>query len=107
MTPTAEERFIKLLDAADQATLTISEAHGTGGFAGDPSSYPRLTAIKIERQATIEFRSGLALLRDPVFDYGTEMLLRSVLEATGQLWRIYGNTRSSVVKSMPFAQNAS
>ncbi|HEX2714783.1 MAG TPA: hypothetical protein VHM88_21560 [Candidatus Acidoferrales bacterium] len=96
LTPTqAERRFTDLLEETDRAATAISKAHGTSGPPLDLASYPARTVIGIERQATVEFRGSLVLLRDPILAYNGEILMRSLLEAAGQVWRIYGTARSS------------
>lgn len=100
MTPTGneglEQRFSRLLLAADSVARMTSEIHIKELHPLDPESYPAITVIKLERQATIEFRATLPLLTDPVLAYCAEILRRSLLEAMAQLWRIHGIQRSSV-----------
>jgi hypothetical protein len=90
-----ERRFQSLLVETDRAAQTISAAHGTAGPPLDLASYPARAVIGIERQATVEFRGSLVLLRDPILAYNGEILMRSLLEAAGQMWRIFGIERSS------------
>ena len=96
MTPTLDDRFANLRAAADAVARTVSEVHIKDLDLRVAGSYPAATVIKLERHATVEFRAGLDLLGDPLFAYSAEILLRSVLEADAQLWRIYGMKRASV-----------
>jgi hypothetical protein len=100
VTPTGddspEDRFAKLRNASDAIAQTASQIHVKALDPLSPESYPAATVIKLERQATLEFRAGLALLGDPVLAYAAEIQLRSMLDALAQLWRIYGMQRSSI-----------
>ena len=100
--PPSESVFRRLLTRALDLPAVMEGALGPGPAYYEWDDFPAVTLRRLEARATLDYRSALLLLRDPLTAYSAELMLRLLTEFLAYTAWIHGaGALSGVAISTP------